>query len=131
MRWNPDAGAGNFSNEVTKDTELLTEKHEQFQLKEVWNGKLLHQMDGKKEISWNNCMKHIRWQVRRTLIPLRRAVKVNLDDLLGVGDLVPMSVGLPAFRNNLNQHAADGRLGDVRDALHVCLDVEFGFFVFD
>ena len=56
---------------------------------------------------------------------------MNLDDLFGVGDVVPVPVGLPAFRDNLNEDAADGRLRNMGDALHVGLDVEFGLFVFD
>jgi hypothetical protein len=48
MRGNRDARAGNFSRGVTKDTELLAEKHKGFQWKEVWNGKLLHQ-NGREE----------------------------------------------------------------------------------
>jgi hypothetical protein len=46
MDRNRDARPENFSSEVTKVTELLAEKHKQFQRKEVWNGKLLHQ-DGR------------------------------------------------------------------------------------
>ena len=56
---------------------------------------------------------------------------MNFDDLLGVGDVIPMSVGLPAFRDHLNQHAADRGLWDAGKALHVGLDVQFGFLVFD
>jgi len=59
------------------------------------------------------------------------AIKVNLDDLLGIGDVVPVAVGLPAFRDNLNEDASQRRFGNVGDALHVGLDVDFGLFVFD
>ncbi len=76
-------------------------------------------------------VKHFERDVQRTLIPLRRAIKMNLDDLLGVGDVVPVAVGLPAFRNNLNENASDGRLRNVGDTLHVGLDVDFRLFVFD
>lgn len=56
---------------------------------------------------------------------------MNLYDLLGIGDVVPVPVGLPTFRDNLNEDAAHRRLWNVGDALHVGLDVEFGFFVFN
>ncbi len=56
---------------------------------------------------------------------------MNLDDLLGIGDVVPVAVGLPAFRDNLNEDASQRRFGNVGDALHVGLDVDFGLFVFD
>jgi hypothetical protein len=56
---------------------------------------------------------------------------MNLDDLLGVRDVVPVPVSLPAFGNNLNEDASCRRFGNVGDALQVGLDVYFGFFVFD
>lgn len=56
---------------------------------------------------------------------------MNLDDLLGIGDVVPTAVGLPTLRYDLNENAAGGRLRNVSDALHVGLDVDFGLFVFD
>src|SRR5580700_7728788 len=56
---------------------------------------------------------------------------MNLDDLLGIGDVVPVPVGLPTFRDNLNEDAPDGRLRNVGDALHVGLDVDFRLFVFN
>src|ERR1700740_753649 len=69
--------------------------------------------------------------VRRKLVPLRGAIKMNLDDLPGVGDVVPMPVGLPAICDNLNEDATKGRLWNMSDALPVGLDVEFRLFVFD
>ena len=56
---------------------------------------------------------------------------MNLDDLLGVGDVEPVPVSLPAFRDNLNEDASHRWLWNVGDALHVGLDVDFGLFVFD
>ena len=56
---------------------------------------------------------------------------MNFYDLLSVGDVVPVAVGLPAFRNNLDEDAADGGLWNVSDALHVGFDVDFGFLVLD
>ncbi len=89
----------------------------------------------KRKRPWNIRVKHfLRGRPAKfnsTSVPLRGAIKVNLDDLLGIGDVVPVAVGLPAFRDNLNEDAADGRLRNMGDALHVGLDVEFGLFVFD
>ena len=56
---------------------------------------------------------------------------MNLYDLLGIGDVVPVPVSLPAFRDNLNEDASCGRFWNVGNALHVGLDVDFGLFVFD
>ena len=56
---------------------------------------------------------------------------MNLYDLLGIGDVVPVPVGLPTFRDNLNEDASHRWLWNVGDALHVGLDVDFGLFVFD
>ena len=56
---------------------------------------------------------------------------MNLDDLLGIGDVVPVPVGFPAFRDNLNEDASCRRLWNMGDALHVGLDVDFGLFVFN
>jgi hypothetical protein len=56
---------------------------------------------------------------------------MDLYDLPGVGDVVPMSIGLPAVGDNLNQDASGGRLWNMSNALPVGLDVEFRLFVFD
>ena len=56
---------------------------------------------------------------------------MNFHDLLGVGDVVPVAIGFPAFGDNLNEDTSDGRLRNVGNALDVGLDVDFGFFVFD
>src|SRR5512135_2972290 len=45
-------------------------------------------------------------------------------DLLGVGDVVPVAVGFPAFGDNLNEDTSDGRLRNVGNALNVGLDVD-------
>ena len=56
---------------------------------------------------------------------------MNLDDLLEISDVEPVAVGFPALCDNLNENAPDGRLRDMGDALHVGLDVDFRFLVFD
>ena len=56
---------------------------------------------------------------------------MNLYDLPGIGDVVPMTVGFPTFGDNLNEDAAGGRLWNMGNALHVGLDVDFRFFVLD
>src|SRR5690348_10213541 len=63
-------------------------------------------------------------------IPLGRFFKMNFNNLLGIGDVVPLSVGLPAFRDNLNQNFSQGRIGNVRDALAVRFDVQLELLVF-
>src|SRR5580700_8702501 len=62
-------------------------------------------------------------------IPLRRSLEADFDDLMGISDVVPASVGLPTFRNNLNERATERSFGDMGDAFAVGLDVEFEFFV--
>jgi len=54
---------------------------------------------------------------------------MNLYDLPGIGDVVPMAEGFPTFGDNLNEDAAGGRLWNMGNALHVGLDVDFRFFV--
>ena len=56
---------------------------------------------------------------------------MNLDDLFGIGEVVPVAVGLPAFGDDLDQHTALRRVGNVGKPLHVGFHVDFGFFVFD
>jgi hypothetical protein len=85
----------------------------------------------KREHAWNIRVKHFWRRIQGTLIPLRRAIKMNLDDLLEISDVEPVAVGFPALCDNLNENAPDGRLRDMGDALHVGLDVDFRFLVFD
>jgi len=56
---------------------------------------------------------------------------MNLYDLPGIGDVVPVAVRFPTFGDNLNEDATGGRLWNMGDALHVGLDVDFRFFVLD
>jgi hypothetical protein len=64
------------------------------------------------------------------LIPLRRSVEVNFDRLPGVRDVVPSSVGLPPFRDNLYQHSSKRRVGHVSDSFAVSLHIKFVLLVF-
>jgi hypothetical protein len=57
------------------------------------------------------------------LVPLRRALKANFDDLVRIGDVVPTSVGLPTFGNHLNESAAERSFRDVGDAIAVSFDI--------
>ena len=43
--------------------------------------------------------------------------------LVRIGDVVPASVGLPAIGNDLNESAAERRIGNVRDACAIGFDV--------
>ncbi len=131
MRGNGRASEETFQRKVTKITELLAEKHKLFSWENQKWEIFCRCSDGKREHAWNTCVKHFCRRVERTLIPLRRAVKMNFDDLPGIGDVVPVAVGLPAFGDNLDEDASHGRFGNVRDALHVGLDVDFSLFVFD
>ena len=56
---------------------------------------------------------------------------MNLDDLLGIGDVVPLSIWLPTLGDHLNEHAADRWLRKMGDAVFVGLDVLFRLFIFD
>jgi len=131
MSGNANGSKEYFAGGVRQDTELLAEKHGLFRVREDLEENFCSLRDLETALPWNMGAKHFWKDVRRTLIPLRRAIKMNLDDLPGVGDVVPVAVGLPAFRNNLNEDASDGRLRNVGNTLHVGLDVDFGLFVFD
>ena len=72
-----------------------------------------------------------RYAAGNELVPLRRAIEMNLDDLFRIGDVVPLSVGLPTFGHHLNQNTAQRWLGKVGDAIFVCFDVLFRFLVLD
>src|SRR5690349_11978431 len=62
-------------------------------------------------------------------VPLGRFFEMNLNDLLGIADVVPLSVGLPTFCDNLNQHFAERWIGNVRDTLAVGFHVQFELLV--
>jgi hypothetical protein len=116
---------------VTKFTELLAEKHKFLDRREFETGKLLQKTGCEERKTAEHSRETFLMAVRRNLIPLRRAIEMNPDDLLGVGDVVPVPVGLPAFGDNLNEYATDRRLWNMGDALQVGLDVDFRLFVFD
>ena len=54
---------------------------------------------------------------------------MNLDGLLGICDVIPMSISLPAFRHNLNQNAPLRSLRDVSDTGLIRFHVDFRFLV--
>jgi hypothetical protein len=55
------------------------------------------------------------------LVPLRRSLEPNLKHLLCIRNVVPSSVSFPSLRDHLNQHAAQRRVGDVRNTVSVGL----------
>src|SRR5260370_11834797 len=57
------------------------------------------------------------------------AGEVNLDGLLGFGDVVILAVGLPARDDDLDQHFALTYFRRAGNALLVGLQVEFVFFI--
>ncbi len=63
-------------------------------------------------------------------VPLRRSFEMDLDGLLGIGDVKPPPVIMPAFGNHLNEDAAHGRVRNVRHSVAVCLHIEFQLLVF-
>jgi len=91
-----------FPNGVMKPTELLAEKHNFLAGKKIEPENFCKCADVKRESPWNIRVEHFSNGSSANLIPFRRAIKVNLDDLPGIGDVVPVPVGLPAFRNNLD-----------------------------
>ena len=56
---------------------------------------------------------------------------MHFDDLLLVGDVVPVTVGFPAVGDDLYKNSPGGRFWNVRNTALISLDVDFGFFVFD
>src|SRR5205085_12553138 len=63
-------------------------------------------------------------------VPLRRTIKMDFDLLFGVGDVEPASVALPALGNNLDEHAAQGRIGNMRDTFPIGLYILLHRLVF-
>ena len=55
---------------------------------------------------------------------------MDLDGLLGIGDVKPATVALPALGDHLDEDAAHGRVRNVGDAFTVCFDIEFQLLVF-
>ena len=64
------------------------------------------------------------------LIPLGRAVEVNLDRVLRARDVVPSPKGFPSFRHNLYQHSAKRRVRYVSDSLAVGLHIQLELLIF-
>jgi len=56
---------------------------------------------------------------------------MDFDDLLLIGDVMPVAVGFPAFGDDLNEDATGGCCRNVSDAAWIGFDVDFGFFIFD
>lgn len=54
---------------------------------------------------------------------------MDLDRLLRVRDVVPVSVGLPSLSDHLNQHASERRVRNMRDTRLIGLHVDFKLFV--
>ena len=59
-----------------------------------------------------------------TLVPLRGTLKMDLNGLLGIADVKPSSVTLPAFGEHLDEHTAQGRVGNVRDTIAIGFHVQ-------
>jgi hypothetical protein len=66
---------------------------------------------------------------RRRSVPLGRALEVNFDRLLRIGDVKPAAIGFPAIGDNLDEHSAGLCAGNVSDTFSVGLDVQFQFLV--
>lgn len=54
---------------------------------------------------------------------------MNLDNLIGIGDVERFSVSLPAIGDDLNEDGANGRIRNVSDAVAIGFDVESDFFI--
>src|SRR5207253_8836330 len=55
--------------------------------------------------------------------------EMNLDGLLGLGDVVILAVGLPARRDDLNQNPALRYSRRTGNALLICVQVQLSFLV--
>src|SRR5579864_5379670 len=63
-------------------------------------------------------------------VPLRRPIEMNFDGLFGVGDVKPPAVAFPTLGNHLDEHAAQRRIGNMRNAIAIVLHVQFHSLVF-
>src|SRR5579863_225848 len=64
------------------------------------------------------------------LVPLRRAVEMNFNGLPFFRQIVPMTVGLPAFCDNLDQDSPQLWHGNVRGSILIGFDVQLRDLVF-
>lgn len=54
---------------------------------------------------------------------------MDLESLLGIGDVVPAAVSFPTFGDDLDQNSAERCIGDVGHAFTICFYIEFEFVV--
>ena len=64
------------------------------------------------------------------LVPFRWPLEVYLDDLFGICDVKPAPVALPALRKYLDEHAAQRRVRNMRNAVTIGFHIEFQLLVF-
>jgi hypothetical protein len=79
----------------------------------VWKRKYSRSCDAQRQV----------FSIRNDLVPLRRPFEAHFDDLMRIGYVVPASIRLPTFGNNLNESAAERRFSDMRDASAVGFDI--------
>ena len=94
--------------------------------KAVRNAKLLKSVYckwKKKIIMELRCSASEFYSPKNNLVPFRRPFEAHFDGLMRIGDVVPASIRLPTFGNNLNESAAERRFSDVRDACAVGFDI--------
>src|SRR5579885_2770770 len=65
----------------------------------------------------------------RSSVPLRRAIEMNLDHLVGFGDFVLASEGFPAVRDDLNERMSERSPWNMREPFPIAFDVELEMFV--
>ena len=63
------------------------------------------------------------------LVPVRGRLKFDFDQLLGLINVVPLTVSVPALRDDLNHNFSLGNCGDFRGAFLIGLQIELGHFV--
>ena len=55
---------------------------------------------------------------------------MDFNGLLGVADVKPPAVAFPTLSNHLDEHAAQRRIGNMRDAVAIGLHIQFHRLVF-
>src|SRR5579883_658490 len=65
----------------------------------------------------------------RSSVPLRRAIEVNLDHLVGFGDFVLAAEGFPAVRDDLNERMSERSPWNMREPFPIAFDVELEMLV--
>ena len=55
---------------------------------------------------------------------------MDFDGLFGIGDVKPTTVAFPTLGNHLDEHAAERRVGDMRNAVAIGLHIQFHRLVF-